>query len=91
MVANVGIEVVIGTVPVLGDMFDIAWRANRRNYALLTGSVDEPLEVERRSWRFFAGLCAVLLILIVLPLVVFSWLTAHFLHRMSGPDLHRGF
>ena len=39
MVANVGIEVVVGAVPMLGDMFDIAWRANRRNYALLTGSI----------------------------------------------------
>ena len=91
MVANVGIEVVIGTVPVLGDMFDIAWRANRRNYALLTGSVDKPLEVERRSWLFFAGLCAVLAVLVLLPLLVFSWLTAHFLHGMFGADLHRGF
>ena len=91
MVANVGIEVVIGMVPVVGDLFDIAWRANRRNYALLTGSVDEPGKVERRSWIFFAGLCAVLLVLIVLPLVFFSWLTAHFLHGMFGADLHRGF
>jgi len=91
MVANVGIEVVIGTVQVLGDMFDIAWRANRRNYALLTGSVDAPVQVERRSWLFFAGLCAVLLVLIALPLVVFSWVTAHFLHAMFGMDLHRGF
>ena len=91
MVANVGIEVVIGTVPVLGDIFDIAWRANRRNYALLTGSVEQPERAERRSWLFFAGLCAVLVVLIVLPLVVFSWLTAHFLHRMFGADLHRGF
>ena len=50
----------------LGDAFDIAWRANRRNYALLTGSVDEPVKVERRSWLFFAGLCVVMLALIVL-------------------------
>lgn len=91
MVANVGIEVVIGTVPVLGDMFDIAWRANRRNYALLTGSVEQPEKSERRSWLFFAGLCAVLVVLITLPLIVFSWLTAHFLHGMFGSDLHRGF
>ena len=39
MVANVAIEVLVGAVPVVGDMFDIAWRANRRNYALLTGSI----------------------------------------------------
>lgn len=84
MVANVGIEVLVGLVPVLGDMFDIAWKANRRNYALLTGSLAAPLEVKRRSWLFFAGLCAVLLVLVLLPLVLFSWLTAHFLHGMLG-------
>ncbi len=35
MLANVAIETLIGTVPVLGDAFDIAWKANRRNFALL--------------------------------------------------------
>ena len=84
MVTNVGIEVVVGAVPVVGDMFDIAWRANRRNYALLTGSMEQPHRHERRSWLFFAGLCVVLLVLMVLPLVLFSWLTAHFLHGMWG-------
>ncbi len=89
MVANVGIEVVVGLVPVLGDMFDIAWKANRRNYALLTGSLEEPQTQTRRSWIFFAGLCAVLLVLTILPLLLFSWLTAHFLHGMLGSSLHR--
>ena len=35
MLANVAIETVIGAVPVLGDAFDVAWKANRRNFALL--------------------------------------------------------
>ena len=60
MVANVAIEVVVGSVPVLGDMFDIAWRANRRNYALLTGTVDEPQKHTVQSWFFLGGLCLVL-------------------------------
>src|ERR1700719_2892794 len=34
MVVNIGIEVLLGTIPLLGDAFDIAWKANRRNYAL---------------------------------------------------------
>jgi hypothetical protein len=88
MVANVGIEVLVGLVPIAGDMFDIAWKANRRNYALLTGSLEEPERNARRSWIFFAGLCVVLLVLMVLPLLVFSWLTAHFLHGMLGADVH---
>jgi Domain of unknown function (DUF4112) len=35
MIANVVIEGLAGAVPVAGDVFDVAWRANRRNVALL--------------------------------------------------------
>ena len=41
----------------------------------------------RRSWLFFAGLCLVLSCLMVLPLLLFSWLTAHFLHGMLPAHL----
>src|SRR3984885_14903134 len=60
MLANWGIEVLLGTVPVLGNLFDIGWKANRRNYALLTSSLADPQGVRRRSWLFFAGLCLLL-------------------------------
>ena len=35
MLFNVAVDGVIGVVPVVGDLFDVAWRANRRNVALL--------------------------------------------------------
>ena len=35
MLANVAIEVVGGAVPILGDVFDMAFKANLRNLALL--------------------------------------------------------
>lgn len=34
MLANVAIDVGGGSVPVLGDIFDAAWKANRRNVEL---------------------------------------------------------
>jgi hypothetical protein len=77
MVANVAIEVVVGTVPVLGDMFDIAWRANRRNYALLTGSMYEPRKHTRQSWLFLAGLCVLLMALVIVPTLLVAWLSVH--------------
>lgn len=36
MAANIGIDVAVGTVPVFGDIFDVRWKANRRNVNLLT-------------------------------------------------------
>ncbi|MDQ2835422.1 MAG: DUF4112 domain-containing protein [Acidobacteriota bacterium] len=91
MVANVGIEVVVGSVPVLGDMFDIAWRANRRNYALLTGAVYEPRKHTAQSWLFLGVLCLVLAALVILPIIVLTWVFAHLLHHAFGTDFHRHF
>jgi hypothetical protein len=34
-VANVAIEGLVGAVPVLGDLFDVGFRANRRNVKIL--------------------------------------------------------
>ncbi|HZY62269.1 MAG TPA: DUF4112 domain-containing protein [Edaphobacter sp.] len=79
MVVNVGIEVLVGTVPIVGDMFDIAWRANRRNYALLEGSLTQPRKYTIQSWLFLGALCLVLAILAVLPLFFLAWVMAHFL------------
>ena len=43
MLANVAVDGVIGAVPLVGDLFDVAWRANRRNLALLQGHLaNEP-------------------------------------------------
>ncbi len=35
LAGNVAIEAVAGAVPILGDMFDVVFRANRRNVRIL--------------------------------------------------------
>ena len=35
MVVNIGIDTVVGAIPVAGDIFDVAWKANKKNAALL--------------------------------------------------------
>jgi hypothetical protein len=32
---NIAIDALVGAIPVLGDVFDVAWKANLRNVALL--------------------------------------------------------
>jgi hypothetical protein len=88
MVANVAIEVVVGSVPVLGDMFDIAWRANRRNYALLTGSMYEPRKHTMQSWLFLGALCLVLAALVLLPMLLLTWVFGSLIHALFGMDTH---
>ena len=40
MLANVALDGVVGAVPLLGDAFDVMWRANRRNMTLLRNHLD---------------------------------------------------
>jgi hypothetical protein len=35
MLGNVGFDFVVGSVPLVGDLCDVAWRANRKNLKLL--------------------------------------------------------
>ena len=42
MVANVAIDTVGGSVPLLGDLFDVAWKSNTRNLQLLEQFADAP-------------------------------------------------
>ncbi|SDF98105.1 protein of unknown function [Halorubrum xinjiangense] len=35
MIANISLDVLVGTVPVVGDLFDVAWKANTRNFELV--------------------------------------------------------
>ena len=35
MMWNVAVDVTVGIVPVVGDVFDMAWKANRKNMELL--------------------------------------------------------
>jgi hypothetical protein len=35
MIANVALDGVVGSVPLVGDAFDVMWRANKRNMTIL--------------------------------------------------------
>jgi hypothetical protein len=81
MAANLGIGVVVGSIPLFGDIFDIAWKANRRNYHLLCRHLDEPRRHTGRDWAFLALLCAVMVLIFALPVVLVLWLLAWLLHH----------
>jgi hypothetical protein len=82
MMVNLGLEVVIGSIPLFGDIFDIAWKANRRNYKLMMRHLDEP---HRHTWKDYAfllslvgGVLAILAAPFVVLLVILVWIA----HRM---------
>lgn len=86
MVANLAIEVVVGAVPLLGNLFDIGWRANRRNYHLLERSLAAPHRDTWRDWLFMGLLGAGLLVMAMLPFLLLLWLGGTVLHSLHAPS-----
>lgn len=69
MMGNILLELIIGIVPVVGDLFDFVWKANNRNVALLERNLDrlEPDDTAgRRLTSAVLFLLGVFLLLIVL-------------------------
>ena len=62
---NVAVDTFVGEVPILGDLFDVAWKANMRNLALLEGHLQQPVASARSSRGFVVVLCLGLLLLTV--------------------------
>jgi hypothetical protein len=80
MMANVLLDVAVGAIPILGDLFDVGFKANTRNMKLLepyghhpTLTIGERLDGTKRGtpWRLILPVGAVLLLVLGLVLVGF--------------------
>jgi Domain of unknown function (DUF4112) len=74
MLMNVCIGLLVGTVPFFGDAFDIFWKANRRNYRLLTRSIAQPRGRTWRDWVFLLVLGFVVALIFAIPIALIIWL-----------------
>jgi uncharacterized protein DUF4112 len=81
MLANVAIDAVLGTVPVIGDIFDVAWKANLKNVALIEHHVADPAGARRASRAWIILIVAVLVLLAALCIAA-GWLVARALIRL---------
>ncbi len=85
MAANVLLDTTVGAIPFVGDAFDVAFKANTRNIALLKSVQQQRLENKpvssASSILFLVGLAALMLGVLALALVGFiavvAWIWKH--------------
>lgn len=70
MLANVAVDTAVGAIPVLGDLFDVAWKSNTRNLALLEGVAGAPVATKRASVFVVAGALILLVALAAAGVVI---------------------
>lgn len=74
MVVNVLVDLLVGLVPFVGDLFDFVSKPNARNLALFRRYATEPEASTADQRRFFIGLAAVLVGLAWLASLALGWL-----------------
>lgn len=65
MAFNVFLENIIGSIPIIGDLFDIYWKANTKNVNLLDRSLENPQKTSQKSIFFIV----IFILLVVLTLI----------------------
>lgn len=71
MLLNILMDIIIGAIPVMGEIFDVGWKANLKNARLLEDLERYPEETERQSkvivWSI--GILSVIIVLSLLYLI----------------------
>ena len=73
MIGNILLDASVGTIPILGDLFDLGYKANRRNLKLLQEHYEEGKH-EGSAWWVLVLVLLILLALIGLSVWVVVWI-----------------
>lgn len=74
MGTNIFVDILIGSIPVIGDIFDVGWKANKKNAALVQRYQENRNQAEMQSKVVLWGIAFVLFLVLVALLVMLGWL-----------------
>jgi hypothetical protein len=80
MLMNVGIDVLMGIVPIVGDVADAFWKSSTRNFRLLERHAGPERPPTRGDWLFVIGVVTVVLMMAAVPFLVLIWLFTREFH-----------
>ena len=73
MLLNIMVDVLVGVVPFVGDVADVFWKSNTKNFALLEHHAAEVRPASRGDWLFVIGVLGTVLAMAIVPLLVLYW------------------
>ena len=80
MVVNLLVDLVVGMIPILGDLFDFGFKSNVRNLELFRRHASDPDASTADHRRFLAGL----LLLVLGVVLLLGWLLVTLLVRLDS-------
>jgi hypothetical protein len=85
---NIGLDYLLGIVPVVGDVADAWWKSNQKNLELLrkraTVSAEEARDARLSDWLFVGGIIVVLVALAIASAAVSVYLLLRITELLAG-------
>jgi len=78
MLINALVDILVGFIPLIGDLFDFGWKANVWNLALLERYAHPGSKPTKGDWIFVLTIVGVLIAVTVIPLALVLWLLSRF-------------
>ncbi|MEO8077885.1 MAG: DUF4112 domain-containing protein [Acidobacteriota bacterium] len=78
MLFNALIDLGIGTIPLVGDLFDFGWKANVRNLDLLERYARPGTRASTADWAFVLVILGLLASVALIPMLFLVWLLSRF-------------
>ena len=80
MLANSALDLLIGSIPVIGDAFDLWFKANTRNLGLMRRHLERPETSTRNEWLVVGALIGIVLAIVL----SIGWLLASVVNALVG-------
>jgi hypothetical protein len=84
MLSNIAIDALVGTVPLLGDLFDFVYKAQTRNLKLLDDWIGTPHATVKRSKRGLLLIPIAILVVFATLTVLGVWMMVIFFSWLAG-------
>lgn len=84
MFSNILLDTFAGSVPVLGDLFDVAWKANAKNVALLEEHLQLPGHNQKADKLFLILLLIGLILFVAVVGTISVLIISFFLSLITG-------
>ncbi len=65
MAFNIILDTAVGSIPILGDIFDMTWKANTKNVNMLEQHLHEPGKSQKTNKLFMTILFTVLVLILI--------------------------
>jgi nitrate reductase NapE component len=86
---NIAVDYLAGSIPIVGDLFDAAWKSNQRNVQLIreraSVSAEEARHGRLSDWLFVGLIMLTLLTLLVGTVGFTIWLLARVFNNVPSP------